>query len=92
MHPVRVGLVAAVREATRSASCTAARAVCLTWAAMERRGALCEGRAGYNARVSGKFDDEEQQRHGDSHYHYPEQFRARLQLRHARTSFGGAVQ
>ena len=27
--------------------------------------------------AGGKFDDEEQQRHDDSHYHYPEQFHAR---------------
>ena len=41
-----------------------------------RRDLIVHGpRATRNA--GGKFDDEEQQRHDDYHYHYPEQFHAR---------------
>ena len=41
-----------------------------------RRDLIVHGpRATRNA--GGKFDDEEQQRHGDYHSHYPEQFHAR---------------
>ena len=50
---------------------------------LDRRWDLIVHRPRATRKAGGEFDDEEQQRHGDYHYHYPEQFHARVSDRGA---------